>query len=43
MFGGGVEVNDAIFPVAHDDGVADLRQDFPAEAIGFGIQARQRE
>ena len=39
MFGGGVEIYDALFAIAGDDGVADLPEHFAAEAVRFGVQA----
>jgi hypothetical protein len=39
MFGGGIEIYDALFLIAGDDGVTDLPEDLAAKAVRFGVQA----
>src|ERR1700689_2759124 len=39
MFGGGIEIYDALIPVAGDDGVTDLPEDLATEAVRFSVQA----
>lgn len=41
--GGGIEIGDALFAIHGDDGVADLREHFAAEAVRFRVDPLQGE